>query len=100
MERQLSSAQRDQLLINEAKEDSKFKRDMAEAMRQSNETFETSMQQMSTSIVQVRAGATGGVGGGYLPPQNFDKCPFWRKQIAITSALFEKDTTVVRNLFN
>ena len=53
MERQLSSAQRDQLLMNEAKEDSKFKRDMAEAMRQSNETFATSMQQMSTSIVQV-----------------------------------------------
>ena len=33
MERQLSSAQRDQLLMNEAKEDSKFKRDMAEAIK-------------------------------------------------------------------
>eukprot|EP00794_Sanderia_malayensis_P002149 gene2149-2445_t len=36
MERQLSAAQRDQLHLNEAKEDSQFKRDIAKGMRQSN----------------------------------------------------------------
>ena len=39
VERRLSAAQGDQLLLNESKEDAQFKRDMAEAIRQSNETF-------------------------------------------------------------
>ena len=56
MERQLSAAQRDQLLLNESKEDAQFKRDMAEAIRQSNETFATAIQQMSMSIMQVAQG--------------------------------------------
>ena len=56
MEPQLSAAQRDQLLLNESKEDAHFKRDMAEAIRQSNETFATAMQQMSMSIMQVAQG--------------------------------------------
>ena len=56
MERQLSAAQRDELLINEAKEDSQFKKSLAEAIQQSNETFAQSMQQMSMSIMQVAQG--------------------------------------------
>ena len=38
LDRQLSASQRDQLLINESKEDSQFKKDIAEAIRQANET--------------------------------------------------------------
>ena len=53
MERQLSAAQRDQLLLRESKEDSQFKKDMTEAIRQSNKTFENCMTQMSSSISQV-----------------------------------------------
>jgi hypothetical protein len=53
MERQLSAAQRDQLLLTESKEDAQFKRDITMAIRQSNSTFENSMQQMSSSIIQV-----------------------------------------------
>ena len=58
LERQLSASQRDQLLINESKEDSQFKKDIAEAIRQSNETFAQSMQQMSMSMLQVAQGFT------------------------------------------
>ena len=58
MQCQLSAAQRDQLLINESKEETQFKRDIAEAIRQSNETFGQSMQQMSMSILQVAQGLT------------------------------------------
>lgn len=58
MERQLSAAQRDEILMNESKEDAQFKRDIAEAIRQSNETFAQTMQQMSNSILQVANGLT------------------------------------------
>ena len=53
MERQLSAAKRDELLLKESKEDSQFKKDMAAAIRESNRTFENSMQHMSSSIAQV-----------------------------------------------
>ena len=39
LERQLNASQRDQILINESKEDSEYKKNIAEAIRQSNETF-------------------------------------------------------------
>ena len=58
MERQLSASQRDQLLINESKEDSQFKKDIAKAIRQSNETFSQAMQQISMSMLQVAEGFT------------------------------------------
>ncbi|KAJ7386716.1 hypothetical protein OS493_006728 [Desmophyllum pertusum] len=58
LERQLSASQRDRLLMNESKEDSQFKKDIAEAIRQSNETFAQSMQQMSMSMQQVAQGFT------------------------------------------
>lgn len=46
MERQLSSLQRDKLLSDEPKEEYQFKRDIGEAIRESNQTFTKSMQQM------------------------------------------------------
>ena len=58
MERQLSAAQRDQLFMQESKEDSQFKKDMTEAIKQSDQTFANAMQQMSQSIVQVAEGLT------------------------------------------
>ena len=58
LERQSSATQRDQLLINESKEDSQFEKDIAEAIRQSNETFSQAMQQMSMSMLQVAQGFT------------------------------------------
>ena len=56
MERQLSSSQRDKLLFDKSKEDSQFKRDIAEAIRESNQTFAQSMQQMSQSITFIAQG--------------------------------------------
>ena len=56
MQRQLSASQRDQILLNEAKEDAQFKRDIAEAIRHSNETFSASIERMSESILQVAQG--------------------------------------------
>ena len=53
MERQLSSLQRDKLLFDEQKEDAQFKRDIAEAIRESKQTLSQSMQQMSQSIMFV-----------------------------------------------
>ncbi|XP_046843506.1 uncharacterized protein LOC124437579 [Xenia sp. Carnegie-2017] len=53
LERQLSAAQRDQLLLKEAKEDAQFRKDMTDAIKQSDVTFATAMQQMSQSIAQV-----------------------------------------------
>ena len=58
LERQLSASQRDQILINESKEEAQFKKDIAEAIRQSNQTLGQCMQQMSMSILQVAQGMT------------------------------------------
>ena len=44
--------------MNESKENSQFKKDIAEAIRQSNETFAQSMQQMSMSMQQIAQGFT------------------------------------------
>ena len=58
LERKLSAAQRDQLLLKEAKEDTQLKRDIAKAIRQPNESFSDSIQQMSNSMLQVAQGLT------------------------------------------
>ena len=58
LERQLSASQRDQILINESREEAQFKKDIAEAIRQSNQTLGQCMQQMSMSILQVAQGLT------------------------------------------
>ena len=56
MEHQLSSSQKDKLLFDESKKDSQFQRDIAEAIRESNQTFAQSMQQMSQSITFIAQG--------------------------------------------
>ena len=39
LEKTLSASQRDQLLINEAREDTRFRKDLTKAMRKSTESF-------------------------------------------------------------
>ena len=56
MERHLSSSQRDKLLFDESKEDSQFKRDIVEAIRESYQTFAQSMQQMPQSTMFIAPG--------------------------------------------
>lgn len=56
LQRSLSSAQRDQLLINEAKDDTSFRKELTEAMRESNETFSKSVESMSNSVKQLGDG--------------------------------------------
>ena len=51
MERQLSSAKRDQILIDEAREDNESRKDLAESMLQSNQVFAQSMQAVSSSMM-------------------------------------------------
>lgn len=58
LERQLRASQRDEILLSESKEDSQFKKDIAEAIQQSNMTFAQSMQQMSISMLQIAQGFT------------------------------------------
>ena len=48
MERHLSSAKRDQILLDEAREDNKSRKDLAESMLQSNQVFAQSMQAVSS----------------------------------------------------
>lgn len=51
MERQLSSAKRNQILIDEAREDNKSRKDLAESMLQSNQVFAQSMQAVSSAMM-------------------------------------------------
>ena len=50
LERNLSAAQRDQLLVKEARDDSRFRKDMADAMRESTKSFTESIQAVSRSM--------------------------------------------------
>ncbi|CAB4021414.1 Hypothetical predicted protein, partial [Paramuricea clavata] len=56
LEKALSAAQRDKLLLNEAKEDSTFRKNLAEATRQSTESFAITLKDVSTSIMNVGNG--------------------------------------------
>ena len=56
LERQLSAAQRDKMLLEDSLEDAMFRRDIASAIRESNEMFAHSMQQMSSSIALLAQG--------------------------------------------
>ena len=56
LEKTLSASQRDKLLIEESKEDAKFKNDLAEALRLSSESFAQSLEQVSKSMVDVGNG--------------------------------------------
>lgn len=44
MERNLSAAQRDQILINEAKEDAQFRKDLTQELKESTESLSNSIK--------------------------------------------------------
>jgi len=53
LEKSLSSKQRDQLLLREAREDAIFRKELCDSIRQSNDQFADAMKAMSNSFVQV-----------------------------------------------
>ena len=53
LQRQLSAAERDQLLINELKEEAIFRKEMTGAIKESNLTFMRAMETFGTSITAV-----------------------------------------------
>eukprot|EP00794_Sanderia_malayensis_P002553 gene2553-2948_t len=56
MQKTLSAAQRDQVLLNETKEDNQLRKDLAAAMRESTDSFAKAFNGMSNSVVQIGAG--------------------------------------------
>ena len=53
LEKSLSSKQRDQLLLREAREDAPFRKDLCDSIRQSNDQFADAMKATSNRFVQV-----------------------------------------------
>ena len=51
MERQLSAAQRDKLLMQESKEEKEFRKELSNSLKESNNIFAESMKAMSTSMM-------------------------------------------------
>ena len=58
LQKKLCASDRDQILLNESREDSQFKRDLAEAICQSNELFAQSTKELSQSMLAVASGIT------------------------------------------
>ena len=56
LERKLSSAQRDSLLLREAKDDAQFKKDMCSAMHESTAAFSESLKEISTAMTNIAIG--------------------------------------------
>ncbi|XP_065671685.1 uncharacterized protein LOC136089562 [Hydra vulgaris] len=56
LERNLSAAQRDQLLLKEARDDAQFRKEMAEAMRESTKCFTESINTVSKSMTDLGNG--------------------------------------------
>ena len=56
LEKTLSAAQRDALLLTEAKEESKFRKDPADATREATSCFSTALKDLSNSMTQVGNG--------------------------------------------
>ena len=56
LERRLSAAQRDGLLIKEAKDDAQLKKDLCEAMRESTTAFSESIKEISNSMTNIGNG--------------------------------------------
>ena len=56
LQKSLSAAQRDSLLFNEAKEDMQYRKDLAEAMRQSTDSFSKALEGISNSMLQIGTG--------------------------------------------
>lgn len=53
LQRNLSSAQRDKILIDEAKDDAMFRKEMVEAIKDSTRCFTESVNTLGTSMVQM-----------------------------------------------
>ena len=56
LEKTLSAAKRDQMLLNEAKEDVKFRKDLAEATSRSIESFTNALEGISSTMAQLGKG--------------------------------------------
>ena len=56
LEKTLSAAQRDALLLTEAKEESKFRKDLADATREATSCFSSALKNVSSSMTQVGNG--------------------------------------------
>ena len=56
LEKSLSAAQRDQLLLKEAKDDAQFRKDLAQAMRESTESFTSSIKDISKAMTDLGQG--------------------------------------------
>ena len=56
LQRNLSAAQRDKMLLDEAKEDAQFRKDMTEALRESTESFSKGVKEISSAMLGVGAG--------------------------------------------
>lgn len=61
MEKALSQAKRDQILMNAAKEDLLMKKEMMSAFAQSNKTFENTMEKMTASLSLMAEGLSDGM---------------------------------------
>ena len=53
LEKTLSAAQRDKILLDEAKEDTKFRKNLSQCMSRSNESFTNAMDGVSSTLVQL-----------------------------------------------
>ena len=58
LEKALSTAQRDQILMKEAQNDADFRRDVSKAIRESNECFASSIKEISQSMADLSRGLT------------------------------------------
>ena len=58
LEKALSTAQRDQILMKEAQNDADFRRDISKAIRESNEYFASSIKEISQSMTDLSRGLT------------------------------------------
>eukprot|EP00794_Sanderia_malayensis_P011557 gene11557-12747_t len=56
LEKRLSAAQRDNLLVKEAKDDAQFKKDLCQAMRESTASFSESIKEISNSMTGIGNG--------------------------------------------
>ena len=56
LEKTLSAAQRDALFLNEAKEESKFRKDLTDATREATSCFSNALKEVSSSMQQVGNG--------------------------------------------
>ena len=56
LEKSLSAAQRDQILVNDMKRDAEFRHNLVEIMRESNENFANSIKEISKSMADLSKG--------------------------------------------